>query len=61
MRIITVSPADVSLFHVAARELGSAKAWVVIAQANGIADPMITTLSTVQIPDGQTSDSGLPV
>ena len=60
MRTITVSPADISLFHVAARELGSAKAWIALAKANGIADPMIGTVATLQIPDGQRSDTGLP-
>ena len=61
MRTILVSPADVSLFHVAARELGSAKDWIRIAQANGIVDPMILAAGTLRIPtEGRPSATGLP-
>ncbi len=61
MRTILVSPSDISLFHVAARELGAAKDWIRIAQANGIVDPMIRASGTLRIPtDGQPSSTGLP-
>ena len=62
MRTILVSPADVSLFHVAARELGRASDWIRLAQINGLVDPAITTLGTLQVPtDGAPSLTGLPV
>jgi len=56
-----VSPADVSLFHVAARELGGACDWIRLAQANGIVDPMITSVATLQVPTmGASNKTGLP-
>ena len=51
MKTITVSGADVSLFHVAARELGDATQWIRIAQANGPTDPMLSSVVTLTIPD----------
>ena len=51
MKVITVSGADISLFHVAARELGDATQWIRIAQANGLTDPMLSTVVTLTIPD----------
>ncbi|WP_194259860.1 hypothetical protein [Gluconobacter vitians] len=39
MQDIIVSAADISLFHVAARELGDASQWWRIAQVNGMTDP----------------------
>ena len=61
MRTITVSSADVSLFHVAAKELGGACNWIRLAQENGIVDPMITSVGTLQIPTiGTKNTTGLP-
>lgn len=51
MKVITVSGADISLFHVAARELGDATQWIRIAQANGLSDPMLASVVTLTIPD----------
>ena len=51
MKVITVSGADVSLFHVAARELGDATQWIRIAQANGLSDPMLASVVKLTIPD----------
>ena len=51
MKTITVSGADVSLFHVAARELGDATQWIRIAQANGIGDPMLGPVIAITIPN----------
>ena len=48
---ITVSGADVSLFHVAARELNDATQWIRIAQANGLSDPMLSAVISIFIPD----------
>lgn len=61
MRTILVTPADVSLFHVAARELGNARDWIRLAQANGIVDPAIRTAGTLRIPtDLKPNVTGLP-
>lgn len=45
MQDIIVSAADISLFHVAARELGNASQWWRIAQVNGMTDPDLGRLS----------------
>jgi hypothetical protein len=65
MQRIAVSPADVSLFHVAARVWSDATAWLAIAQANsglfiagGVVDPMIYGIATITIPDWDASYSG---
>lgn len=52
MRQITVTAADVSLFHVASRELGDATQWWRLAEINGLLDPMLpAALTTLSIPD----------
>ena len=66
MKTIQVSPADVSLMHVAAREWGDATAWLALAianqkdlrDANGLADPMIYGLGTLTIPAWNPAYSG---
>lgn len=58
MKTISVSGADVSLFHVAARELGDATQWIRIAEQNGIDDPMLSAVITVVIPDTNPALSG---
>lgn len=59
--IKTVSAVDKTLFHVAMRELGSALAWVRIAQVNGLTDPMITRKMDLIIPGPDpTPPDGLP-
>ncbi|WP_231100584.1 hypothetical protein [Gluconobacter potus] len=45
MQDIIVSAADISLFHVAARELGNASQWWRIAQVNGMTDPDLGWIS----------------
>jgi nucleoid-associated protein YgaU len=58
-KTITVTGADRSLFHVAARQLGDATEWVRIADANGISDPMIAPGAvTLTIPDPTPVKSG---
>jgi hypothetical protein len=47
---IQVDGASVSLFHLAAIYYGDATAWLTIAQANGMSDPLITGLVTLTIP-----------
>ena len=60
MKTIVVSGADVSLFHIAARELLDATQWIRIAEANSIDDPMITSSTTLIIPDVDTDLTGRP-
>ena len=64
MNSITVTAADVSLYHVAAVQLGDATQWWRIAVANNLVDPMIASgPQTLLIPDTNPSalvDDGLP-
>lgn len=56
MRTIVV--AGTNLFAVAAAELGDATQWYRIAVLNGLEDPMIFGLATLQLPDFDASASG---
>lgn len=59
MRTIVV--AGTNLFAVAAAELGDATQWYRIAALNGLDDPMIFGLTTLQLPDyDPTTSGGLP-
>jgi hypothetical protein len=49
MKTITVGGGN--LFQVALQELGDATQWNRIAQLNGLIDPVITGIVTLQIPD----------
>lgn len=40
-----------NLFRIAADQLGDATQWIRIAQLNGLADPIITGLMTLRIPN----------
>lgn len=61
MKTITVSGADLSLYHVAARELGDATQWIRIAEANTLGDPMLSAVITITIPDvNPAMGGGLP-
>jgi hypothetical protein len=57
---IYVSKADVSLFKVAAVQWGDASAWLVLANANGMTDPMLANDIPIKItvPDWDPSYSG---
>lgn len=44
-KTITVTAGDVSLYHVAGRELADATQWWRIAQANGLSDPDLSWLT----------------
>lgn len=59
MRTVLVAGTD--LFSVATKELGDATQWYRIAAVNGLTDPMLFGLLTLQIPavDGGAS-GGLP-
>lgn len=48
MKNIVVTAADISLFHVAARELGDACQWWRIAQTNRLSDPDLSKVETVE-------------
>ncbi len=54
----TVQVAGTDLFTVAAQQLGDATQWYRIAALNGLSDPMIFGLVTLQIPDFDASASG---
>lgn len=56
MRTITVAGSN--LFQVAAQQLGDATQWIRIAQANGLSDPMLTGLTTLNIPATDPSAGG---
>lgn len=56
MRSITVVGSN--LFRVAAEQLNDATQWIRIAKLNGISDPLIYGLVTLQIPDLDTSSGG---
>lgn len=64
MQDLIVSAADISLFHVAARELGDASQWWRIAQVNGMTDPDLGRISqtvVLKIPSVERDlTSGLP-
>ncbi|GAC87907.1 hypothetical protein Gbth_015_031 [Gluconobacter thailandicus F149-1 = NBRC 100600] len=64
MKDIIVTSADISLFDVAARELGDACQWWRIADFNGLSDPdlgWVETVLTLKIPGiVSESSSGLP-
>ena len=56
MRTILVTGTD--LFTVATQELGDATQWFRIAALNGLTDPMLFGLVTLQIPDVDASQTG---
>lgn len=47
---IVVSQGD-DLFRIAAQAYGDASAWTLIANANGLADPVIQVDATLTVPD----------
>ncbi|MCB8881712.1 hypothetical protein ACELLULO517_15800 [Acidisoma cellulosilytica] len=57
-KTIQVSPADIDLFHVAAAEWGDASAWLALATANGMVDPVIYGLQSLVVPEYQASFEG---
>lgn len=56
MRTITVAGGD--LFHIAAQQLGDATQWIRIAQLNGLADPQISGVVTLRLPDPDPNAGG---
>jgi hypothetical protein len=47
----TLTIAGGNLFSIAAAQLGDATQWIRIAQLNDLADPMLSSVNTLQIPD----------
>ena len=54
----TILVAGTNLFMVAAQELGDATQWFRIAAVNGLTDPMLFGLVTLQIPNVDASQTG---
>jgi hypothetical protein len=46
----TITVAGGDLFHIAAQQLGDATQWIRIAQLNGLSDPVLTGVTTLQLP-----------
>ncbi len=57
-RKIGATAADLTLFHVAARELGDPLQAATIAYASGLRDPWLTGLVTLTIPPAPALDTG---
>jgi len=55
---LTVTVTNTTLFALAAQYYGDATQWPVIANANNIYDPMITTPTTLLIPPWNQQDTG---
>ena len=56
--MLTLQVAGTDLFTIAAQQLGDATQWYRIAALNGLSDPMIFGLVTLQIPDFDASATG---
>ena len=56
MKIITVGGGNI--YRIALEQLGSAEQWNRIAEANGLIDPVITGVVTLNIPDIDPSAGG---
>lgn len=50
MTTTTITMAGGDLFHIAAQELGDATQWIRIAQLNKLSDPMLSGVTTLQLP-----------
>lgn len=56
MRSLTVAGGN--LFRIAAEQLGDATQWIRIAELNHLADPVLSGLQTIQIPDPDPTAGG---
>jgi hypothetical protein len=54
----TLIVAGGNLFQIAAAQLADATQWIRIAQLNGITDPVLSGLTTLQIPDPDPTAGG---
>jgi hypothetical protein len=56
--MLTRTTAGGNLFRIAAEQLADATQWLRIAQLNGLSDPMLTGLVTLEIPDQDPNAGG---
>lgn len=54
-----ITVANVSLYALAAKYYGNANCWTVIAEANGLTDPMVIGTMTLTIPSSAMSTGGI--
>lgn len=54
----TLTTAGGNLFRIAAEQLGDATQWLRIAQLNGLSDPILTGLVTLEIPNPDLNAGG---
>jgi len=54
----TITVAGGNLFQIAAAQLADATQWIRIAQLNGIVDPMLNGLVTLNLPDPNPAAGG---
>lgn len=54
----TITVAGGNLYQVALEQLGDATQWSRIAELNGLIDPMLTGIVTLQIPDTDPNAGG---
>jgi hypothetical protein len=54
----TITTAGGNLFQIAAAQLSDATQWIRIAQLNGIKDPMLSGLVTLNLPDPNPAAGG---
>jgi hypothetical protein len=54
----TITIAGGNLFQIAAQQLGDATQWIRIAQLNNLTDPMLSGVTTLQIPAVDPSAGG---
>ncbi len=54
----TLTTAGGNLFRIAAEQLGDATQWLRIAQLNGLSDPILTGLVTLEIPNPDPNAGG---
>jgi hypothetical protein len=54
----TIQVAGANLFQLALQEYGDATMWLLIASANGLTDPMVSGLVTLNIPSADPAASG---
>jgi hypothetical protein len=55
---LSITVSNTTLFYLAMLYYGDATQWPVIARANNLTDPMITTLTTLLIPNWNQQDTG---
>lgn len=54
----TVTTGSTTLLNVAASQYGDARDWTLLAQANGVTDPEVSSITTLVVPAASTSGTG---